>query len=206
MYLILKENNFPVEVKVSKLVICNLLLNRNSLSYTILHSKYALHTWWPTVLWVLLELVLYLSMLSERFPCFSGCLQWGQWVQLWFRHCLNLNFLQNLTQRNHLALKGSGMCCLWHRIFFCPSVHSLQYSGLFAFSSQLFLESGRNYFLYLSWNCFSTAYSHGLSASLKIGKTEPLACFTCGCFTFKAIIFPLKTFPFRLYSKLIMSR
>lgn len=205
MYFILKENNFSVEVKVYKLLICNLLLNRNSLSYTILYSKYALHTWWPTVLWVLLELVLYLSMLSERFPClvaacsevsginYDADIVWI-WIicQIWLREIIW-----------HWRDLGCAVC---DRGYFSVLFTAFSTQDYSPFPVSFFIESCRNYFLYLSWNSFPAAYSHGLSASLKIAKTEPLACFTCGCFTFKAIIFPLKTFPFRLYSELIMSR
>lgn len=160
--------------------------------------------WWPTGLWTLLELLLYLSMLSERLPCFGSCLQWGQWDQLWFRDSLNLNSLPNFTQSSYTEeIWGCAVCDRGYFSILLFTAFSSQDNS--PFPVNFFIESCRNAFLYLSWSCFTAAYSHGLSASLKICKTEPLACFMGGRFTFKAIIVPLKTFSFRLYSELIMS-
>lgn len=173
MYFILKENNTSVGVKVYKLVLYNLHSHRNWLSCTILHSKYALYSWWPTVLWISLELVLYLSMLSERFPYFGSCLQWRQWDQLWFRDSLNLNPLPHLTQRNHLALRDME-CAVCDRGYFSILMFTVFSSQDYPpFPVNFFIESSRNAVLYLPWNCFAAAYSHGLS----VWKTEPLACF-----------------------------
>lgn len=155
--------------KLYKLVLYKLLSHRNSLFCTYFAAKTLFCTLGDQqpheYYWNCCHIFL---CCWRGFHGLVGCLQWGQWEQLWFRE------LQGLGQRNHTVLKRSGIYCL---LSMTEDIHLAFCSGppvvrIIHLSKAAFWRASRsNFFLLLFWNDITAAYSNDLSASLRTWRT-----------------------------------